>query len=305
MMIGPKLVQETTNKVVLIKEKIKAVMDCQKSYANNKHKPLEFEVGDQVLLKVSPWKDVIRFGNKDDIKINKTLRFVEEPVEIMDREVKSLKRSKIPIVKVRWNLKRGPEFTWERGDTVTTVTKAENEEVIDDVKDNDSDRSVNQDSARWGKYVDRLMEMRRSQPIGYYLKREINKKTIEGIVDNHKYNDSLLATRLEDVLIDVVGFVYPVDFVILDIKEDGHIPLILGTPFLTTTMVEIKFDKDSMTLKTGRYKITFVRTLEFPSKIEERIERDLDPMIPTNYVHTIILEWDERIDNCDKDEMRF
>ncbi|GJV79352.1 putative reverse transcriptase domain-containing protein [Tanacetum coccineum] len=46
----------------------------------------------------------------DEIKVDKTLRFVEEPVEIMDREVKSLKRSKIYIVKVRWNLKRGPEI---------------------------------------------------------------------------------------------------------------------------------------------------------------------------------------------------
>ncbi|GKC10088.1 putative reverse transcriptase domain-containing protein [Tanacetum coccineum] len=114
-LIGLDLVQETTDK---------------------------FEVGDQVLLRVSPWKDVMHFGNKgklapsevhdtfhvsnlkkcladvnlhvplDDIKIEKTLHFVKEPVEIMDREVKTLKRSKIPIVKVRWNLKRGPEFTW-------------------------------------------------------------------------------------------------------------------------------------------------------------------------------------------------
>ncbi|GKA74934.1 hypothetical protein Tco_0781312 [Tanacetum coccineum] len=52
----------------------------------------------------------------DEIKIDKTLHFVKEPVEIMDREVKTLKRSKIPIVKVRWNSKRGPEFTWERED---------------------------------------------------------------------------------------------------------------------------------------------------------------------------------------------
>ncbi|GKE23742.1 putative reverse transcriptase domain-containing protein [Tanacetum coccineum] len=50
----------------------------------------------------------------DEIKVDKTLRFVEEPLEIMDREVKTLKRSKIPIVKVRWNSERGPEFTWER-----------------------------------------------------------------------------------------------------------------------------------------------------------------------------------------------
>ncbi|GJR96182.1 putative reverse transcriptase domain-containing protein [Tanacetum coccineum] len=155
----------------LVKEKLKAVRDRQKSYDDNRRKPLEFEVGDKVLLKVSPWKGVIRFGKKgklapryvgpfeilervgpvayqlrlpeelssehdtfhvsnlkkcladanqhvplDEIKVDKTLRFVEEPVEIMDREVKSLKRSKIFIVKVRWNSKRGPKFTWERED---------------------------------------------------------------------------------------------------------------------------------------------------------------------------------------------
>ncbi|GJZ40266.1 putative reverse transcriptase domain-containing protein [Tanacetum coccineum] len=170
-LIGPEMVQETTDKVVLIKEKLKATRDRQKSYADNRRKPLEFEVGDKVLLKVSPWKGVMRFGKKcklapryvgpfeilerigpvayrlrlpkelsevhdtfhvsnlkkcladanshmplDEIKIDKTLHFVERPVKIMDLEVKTLKRSKIPIVKVRWNSKRGPEFTWERED---------------------------------------------------------------------------------------------------------------------------------------------------------------------------------------------
>ncbi|GJZ02753.1 putative reverse transcriptase domain-containing protein [Tanacetum coccineum] len=52
----------------------------------------------------------------EEIKVDKTLRFIEEPVEIIDREVKKLKCSRIPIVKVRWNFKRGPEFTWERED---------------------------------------------------------------------------------------------------------------------------------------------------------------------------------------------
>ncbi|GJY75091.1 hypothetical protein Tco_0479522 [Tanacetum coccineum] len=170
-LIGPELVQETTDKVVLVKEKPKAARDRQKSYADKKRKPLEFEVGDQVLLKVSPWKGVVRFGKKgklapryvgpfeileriglvayrlrlpeelnsvhdtfhvsnlkkcladaslhvplDEIKVDKTLRFVEEPVEIMDREIKKLKRRKIALVKVRWNSKRGPEFTWEHED---------------------------------------------------------------------------------------------------------------------------------------------------------------------------------------------
>ncbi|GJU36347.1 reverse transcriptase domain-containing protein [Tanacetum coccineum] len=170
-LIGPELIQETTDKVVLIKEQLKAAGDHQKSYADNRHKRLEFEVGDKVLLKVSPWKGVMRFGKKvklapryvgpfeilerigpvayrlrlpnewsevhdtfhvsnlkkcladanlhvplDEIEVDKTLHFVEKPVEIMDRQVKTLKRSKILIVKVRWNSKRGPEFTWERED---------------------------------------------------------------------------------------------------------------------------------------------------------------------------------------------
>ncbi|GJZ68858.1 putative reverse transcriptase domain-containing protein [Tanacetum coccineum] len=53
---------------------------------------------------------------KDEIQIDVKLHFIEEPVEIIDREVKRLKQSRILIVKVRWNLRRGPEFTWERED---------------------------------------------------------------------------------------------------------------------------------------------------------------------------------------------
>ncbi|GJY51914.1 hypothetical protein Tco_0442761 [Tanacetum coccineum] len=99
---------------------------------------MEFEVGDRVMLKVSPWKGVVRFGkrarftilsmcliarnvNTDDsslahwplegIHVDDKLQFVEEPIEIMEREIKRLKRSRIPLVKVRWNSRRGPEFT--------------------------------------------------------------------------------------------------------------------------------------------------------------------------------------------------
>nr|GFC67786.1 putative reverse transcriptase domain-containing protein [Tanacetum cinerariifolium] len=52
----------------------------------------------------------------DGLRIDDQLYFVEEPVEIMDHEVKRLKRSRISIIKVRWNSKRGPEFKWERED---------------------------------------------------------------------------------------------------------------------------------------------------------------------------------------------
>ncbi|GJS51022.1 hypothetical protein Tco_0624384 [Tanacetum coccineum] len=167
------LVQETTDKVVLVKEKPKVVRDRQKSYVDYKRKPLEFEVVDRVLLKVTPWKGVVRFGKKgklapryvgpfeilerivlvayrlripgelssvhdtfhvsnlkkcledanlhvplDDIKVDKTLHFVEEPVEIMDREIKRLKHKKVALVIVRWNSKCGPEFTREHEDQI-------------------------------------------------------------------------------------------------------------------------------------------------------------------------------------------
>ncbi|GJS09228.1 putative reverse transcriptase domain-containing protein [Tanacetum coccineum] len=52
----------------------------------------------------------------DEVRIDEKLHFIEEPIEIMDREVKQLKQSRIPIVKVRWNSSRGPEYTWERED---------------------------------------------------------------------------------------------------------------------------------------------------------------------------------------------
>ncbi|GKB79091.1 hypothetical protein Tco_0945986 [Tanacetum coccineum] len=135
---GPELVLDTTDKVVLIKEKLKAARDRQKSYADKRRKPLEFEILERIgpvayrlrlpeelssvhdTFHVSNLKKCLADANLhvplNEIKIDKTLRFVEELVEIMDREIRNLKRSKIPLVKVHWNSKRGPEFTWERED---------------------------------------------------------------------------------------------------------------------------------------------------------------------------------------------
>ncbi|GJW99223.1 reverse transcriptase domain-containing protein [Tanacetum coccineum] len=103
-------------------KRLKAARDRQKSYADNRRKPLEFSVGDKVLLKVSPRKgvkclaDVNLHVPLEEVKIDDKLHFVEEPMEIMDREVKKLKKRRIPIVKVCWNSRRGLEFTWERED---------------------------------------------------------------------------------------------------------------------------------------------------------------------------------------------
>nr|GEZ05574.1 putative reverse transcriptase domain-containing protein [Tanacetum cinerariifolium] len=89
---GQEIVQETTENIVQIEQRIQAARDRQKSYANLK----------PVLL------DGLHFDDK--------LGFVEEHVEIMDREVKRLRNSRVPIFKVWWNSRRGPEFTWERKD---------------------------------------------------------------------------------------------------------------------------------------------------------------------------------------------
>ncbi|GKA31719.1 putative reverse transcriptase domain-containing protein [Tanacetum coccineum] len=134
-LIGPELVQETTEKISQIKDRLKAARDRQKSYADKRRKHLEFSVGDYVLLKVSPWKGVVRFEKKEKLaprfvgpfEIVEKVRPVayrldlpeelnKEPVEILEREFKKLKRTRIAIDKVWWNSKRGPEFTWERED---------------------------------------------------------------------------------------------------------------------------------------------------------------------------------------------
>nr|GFA75418.1 putative reverse transcriptase domain-containing protein [Tanacetum cinerariifolium] len=131
--LGPELIQETSEKIIQIKQRMQAARDRQKSYADLKRKPMEFQVGDKVMLKVSPWKVVVRFGKRGKLnpryigpfkvlervgdvayKLDLPKELSREPVEIMDREVKWLKQSQIPLVKVRWNSKRGPEFTWER-----------------------------------------------------------------------------------------------------------------------------------------------------------------------------------------------
>ncbi|GJZ39808.1 putative reverse transcriptase domain-containing protein [Tanacetum coccineum] len=152
---GPEIIHETTEKIIQIKKRIQAARDRQKSYADRRRKPLEFQVRDKVMLKVSPWKGVIRFDKRgklnpryigpfkvfakvgtvtyrpelpdqlsrihstfhasnlnkcfsdeplaimlDEIQIDDKLHFIEESVEIMDREVKHLKQSRILIVKV-------------------------------------------------------------------------------------------------------------------------------------------------------------------------------------------------------------
>nr|GEV18371.1 hypothetical protein [Tanacetum cinerariifolium] len=133
----PEIIHETTEKIVQIRQRLQAARGRQRSYANSRRKSLEFQIGDRVMLKVSPRKGVIRFGKRGklnpkclsdeslvipmkELQLDDKLNDVEEPVEVMDREVKQLKQSRIPIVKVRWDTKRGLEFTWECEDQIRT-----------------------------------------------------------------------------------------------------------------------------------------------------------------------------------------
>nr|GEY78378.1 putative reverse transcriptase domain-containing protein [Tanacetum cinerariifolium] len=155
-------------KEVVVRHGIPVSIICDR---DPRRKPLEFQVSDRVMLKLSPWKGVVRFGkwvklnpgyigpfkvlakvetisyklelseqlsrvpntfhvsnlkkclsseplaiSLDEVHIDDKLCFFEEPVEVMDRKVKRLKQSRIPIIKVRWNSRRGHEFTWERED---------------------------------------------------------------------------------------------------------------------------------------------------------------------------------------------
>nr|GFA23606.1 hypothetical protein [Tanacetum cinerariifolium] len=118
-LIGPEIMQETTKKIIQIKESLKTARSRQKSNADTRRKPFEFKVGDQVLLNISLWKGVVRFGNKGKLaprEIDENLYFVKEPIEIVERDVKKLKRRRIPLVKVHWNSRQGAEYTWERED---------------------------------------------------------------------------------------------------------------------------------------------------------------------------------------------
>nr|GFB08318.1 reverse transcriptase domain-containing protein [Tanacetum cinerariifolium] len=147
---------------------------------------------------------------------------------------------------------------------VKPIELVDKKKKMEEGMDDKSVKSMKEELTGWEIKADVLVEMPRSRPIRYCSKHEINKKIIEGLIDNHKYNDSLLATRLgsdvnvmpisiynrltneklvgtdirlslashsyiyplgiaEDVLIDIVGYVYPMDFVFL---EDNNKPFI-------------------------------------------------------------------------------
>lgn len=165
---GPEIVQITADKVKIAKEALRVARERQKAYADKKRRPVSFKEGDLVMLKVSPWKGIIRFGKRgklsprfigpfkilkrvndqayqldlpaeldgihstfhvcylrkcmadeeniiplSDLRVDPKKRLVEEPVEILDRKKKQLRKKQIELVLVKWKHSRGESMTWE------------------------------------------------------------------------------------------------------------------------------------------------------------------------------------------------
>jgi len=162
------IVLKATEKIDMIRERLKAAQDRQKSYADKRRRPIEFDVGDHVMLKVSPWKGVLRFRKRgklsprfigpfkivarvgkvayrlelpeelsrihntfhvshlrkcladdvmyvplEEIEVDARLNYVEEPIAIVEEELKRVKNKTVRTYKILWKHKKESEYTWE------------------------------------------------------------------------------------------------------------------------------------------------------------------------------------------------
>ncbi|XP_070006754.1 uncharacterized protein [Nicotiana sylvestris] len=119
--LGPDLVQKAMDKVQLIRQRLLAAQSRQKSYADKRRRDLVFTIGDKVFLRVSPMKGVMRFGKRDScqmieapsIPLDEKMSYEEEPMAIVDRQVRKLRSREIVFVKVLWRNHTVEEATWE------------------------------------------------------------------------------------------------------------------------------------------------------------------------------------------------
>ncbi|CAN6713532.1 unnamed protein product [Malus baccata var. baccata] len=141
VLVGPEIVEETTQNVQVIKSNLKVAQDRQKSLADRHATDRVYEVNDWVFLKLSPWKGVVRFGKKgklspryigpyqiteridpshvipiQPLEISPDLTYDEEPVTILDWKEKVLRNKTVQLVKVLWRNHSVEEATWETED---------------------------------------------------------------------------------------------------------------------------------------------------------------------------------------------
>ncbi|GKE01224.1 MAK10-like protein [Tanacetum coccineum] len=290
-------------------------------------------------------------------RVLKELTTSRAPEKVLIRE-----EAKSPITKnvnsislARGEEERNDDNDVATGDNIKKPTGTEMGMPVKEAKkENEAENGIKNEPIRKAR-KEKMIEAPNSQPVEYYLKHMINRKLIEGLIDNHRYNDSLSGARVgkikgktdnllprgliyetilikkvtrnediggnfkipcnigglkhmnalvdqgsdvnvmplstymkltderptktdiilslashsyiyplgivEDVLVEVAEHVYPIDFMILDIKEDEKRPFILGTQFLTMAKAVIKFDKGTITLRSGKSNISFHRNL--------------------------------------------
>ncbi|XP_073120042.1 uncharacterized protein [Henckelia pumila] len=139
---GPNMIRDMSNKVKLIKSRMKAAQVRQAKYANERRRPLSFDQGDRVFLKISPFRGTVRFGKRvklspryigpyeildrignlayklalppalsdpshvlhpDEAELDETLSYIERPIQILDRKDTQLRNKSVQLVKVQWS----------------------------------------------------------------------------------------------------------------------------------------------------------------------------------------------------------
>nr|GEW33748.1 hypothetical protein [Tanacetum cinerariifolium] len=186
---------------------------------------------------------------------------------------------------------------------VNSISLARGEEErsdkIDVATGNDIENPTKQ---KWGCKI-----RRKCHALSTYMKltdKRLAETDIKLSLASHSYIYPLGIT--EDILVEVVEHVYLVDFVILGIKKDKKRPFILRTPFLTMAKAVIKFNKGTITLRSGKSKISFHRIPESFCKIERGVKNDIDPIAPTMNVNRLVMKWKERIKKLHLErEMKF
>ncbi|GJZ75812.1 putative reverse transcriptase domain-containing protein [Tanacetum coccineum] len=314
---GPEIIHETTEKIVQIRQRLQAARDRQRSYANVRRKPLEFQVGDRVMLKVvSPVAYTLELPEElssvhntfhisnlkkclsdesvvipmKELWLDDKLNSVQEPIEIMDREVKQLRQSHIPIVKEveeekethEEELVKETQEVEEANETMMVRTSHDLSIITHYVAPYEPPILFPGSLAHHAEEA--LLRPKEKDPRGFILPCSIGNLTVRNAIadlgasvsimplsmfkllglgklklvkmtmEMADRTKSMIKEMVENLLVIVDKFIIPIDFVILDMVEDFRMPIILGRPLLVIAHAEIDVFKQLNFIK-GRYKI--------------------------------------------------